>query len=55
MWDETVGGRGGCEIASAMYKWASIELELTEVEELTIWSDNCAGQNRNFAVVAFYF
>ena len=41
MWDETVGDHGGCEIASAMHKWASIIFNNTEVEELTMWSDNC--------------
>lgn len=53
MWDETVGARGGCEIASCILRWAEENIG-TEVEELIVWSDNCAGQNRNFIIVSAY-
>lgn len=55
LWDETKGGRGGNEIASCVLKWA-LQLKETEsnIEELNIWSDNCAGQNRNFMIVTLY-
>lgn len=55
LWDETKGGRGGNEIASCVLKWA-LQLKETEpnIEELSIWSDNCAGQNRNFMIVTLY-
>lgn len=55
MWDESVGARGGCEIGSAILKWALNELSCSTVEELTVWSDNCPGQNRNLLVVGAYF
>lgn len=56
MWDETTGARGGCEIASCLYKWARENLLTNDkIEELTIWSDNCGGQNRNYIMISFYF
>ena len=46
LWDETQGLRGGNEIASCILKWATQFLS-DKTTELTIWSDNCSGQNRN--------
>lgn len=54
MWDESVAGRGGNEVASCLMKW--IEQHVSdEVKELTIWSDNCPSQNRNILMVMCYF
>lgn len=55
MWDETIGGRGGNEMASCLLKWALTNIT-SDIEVLTIWSDNCASQNRNInAVLAYFF
>nr|CAH7726499.1 unnamed protein product [Callosobruchus chinensis] len=56
MWDETVAGRGGNEVASAILKWIQVVSGLDpQIEELTIWSDNCPSQNRNLMMVICYF
>lgn len=55
MWDETVGARGANEVSSCVYKWAMSEIVGTEIEEITIWTDNCAGQNRNLVLAMCYF
>lgn len=55
MWDETVSGRGGNEISSAILKWLTISPLDNQTEELTIWSDNCPSQNRNVMIVMCYF
>ncbi|KAJ8969097.1 hypothetical protein NQ314_001929 [Rhamnusium bicolor] len=53
IWDETLGLRGGNEISSCIIKWALQNLN-ENVEELTIWSDNCSGQNRNKMIIPAY-
>ncbi|KAJ8936756.1 hypothetical protein NQ314_012176 [Rhamnusium bicolor] len=53
IWDETLGLRGGNEISSCIIKWALQNLN-EKVEELTIWSDNCSGQNRNKMIIPAY-
>lgn len=55
MWDEVRGGRGGNEMASCFFKWASNNLINSGTKEVTIWSDNCTGQNRNMIMVMLYF
>lgn len=55
VWSENISGRGGNEIASCLIRWAEENCEnLFPVRELTLWSDNCAGQNRNLMVVMAY-
>lgn len=46
VWDESVAGRGGHEIASAILKWTQMVLTNSDTETLQIWSDNCPSQNR---------
>lgn len=42
IWPETMGGRGGNDIASAVYKILSKVLEDNPLlETLTTWSDSC--------------
>lgn len=55
VWDESVAGRGGHEIASALLKWANEVLKNSETETLIIWSDNCPSQNRNIMMAVNYF
>lgn len=52
IWDETTGGRGGSEMASCFFAWASEEL--TNTKNLTVWTDNCSGQNRNLNMIFMY-
>lgn len=53
MWDESKSGRGASEMASGLLKW--IDTLNENVEDITIWSDNCPSQNRNFIMVMAYF
>lgn len=45
LWHEGMSGRGANEIASCILK--AVKIKLTEKDKLTVWSDNCAGQNKN--------
>nr|CAI5861395.1 unnamed protein product [Callosobruchus analis] len=53
MWDETVAGRGGKEIASCLLKYFLANIDKS-TEEVTIWSDNCPSQNRNINALLAY-
>lgn len=53
MWDESKAGRGGNEVGSALIKWST--QNIGDTKELTIWSDNCYGQNKNLSVVMAFF
>lgn len=55
MWDESVAGRGGNELASCLTKWSNICDISDTITELCIWSDNCPSQNRNAQMVMCYF
>lgn len=54
MWDESVSGRGGNEVASCVLKWIGTQFE-ENLQEFTLWSDNCPSQNRNIMMVMCYF
>lgn len=46
IWNEAIGGRGGCEIATCVYNF--IELKAKEGKKSFIfYSDNCVSQNKN--------
>lgn len=45
LWHEGITGRGGNEIASCILK--AVTNNVTYKRHLTVWSDNCAGQNKN--------
>lgn len=45
MWDESVMKRGGSEIASCVLN--VLNKDILYRNKLVIWSDNCAGQNKN--------
>lgn len=49
-WTETNGKRGSCEIGSCLSLY--INSLPPEVKQLTIFSDTCAGQNRNVQITA---
>lgn len=54
MWDETKSGRGGNEMASGILKWCELNILNTDINEITIWSDNCSGQNKNINLIICY-
>lgn len=54
MWDESVAGRGGNEVASCLIQWFESNVS-DAMEEITIWSDNCPSQNRNILMIMCYF
>lgn len=48
MWHEGTSGRGGNEIASALYTMLKKFItEFPHVKNLILWSDSCVAQNRN--------
>lgn len=55
MWDETKAGRGRNEMASAILKWADNVIPASHVSEITLWSDNCYGQNKNMSIIMCFF
>jgi len=46
VWNEAVGGKGYCEVASCVYDFIK-SMAAKYVKSITTFSDNCAGQNRN--------
>ncbi|XP_022906542.2 uncharacterized protein [Onthophagus taurus] len=52
-WHEGVAGRGSNEIASCLLSLLNKEDAVTK-NELRIWTDNCAGQNRNKILILLY-
>lgn len=56
IWYEITAGRGGNEITSCLFTWANEELRNpeTSIINLTVWTDNCSGQNRNINIVFMY-
>lgn len=54
MWDESISGRGGNEVASCIVKWVAENVD-DNITNLILSSDNCPCQNRNMLVVMGYF
>nr|CAI5829041.1 unnamed protein product [Callosobruchus analis] len=50
LWREGVAGRGAQEVGSCLKKFIVVHLK-KGVENLTLWSDSCGGQNRNIKIV----
>ena len=53
IWDESISGRGACEIASCIYSFLK-DCAAKGVNEVVLYSDNCSGQNRNRFLVSMY-
>lgn len=52
LWDESVTGRGGNEITSALLKvFCTAQGMFLRKPKCVIWSDNCTGQNKNKILV----
>ncbi|GFS22714.1 DNA repair protein rhp54 [Elysia marginata] len=55
MWPESEGRRGSNEVATCLLKYTEIQSH-QGVRDITMFSDNCAGQNRNrFVAFALNF
>lgn len=52
VWNECEGKKGSAEIGSCLLEFA--ENCKTKGGHLVIWSDNCAGQNKNINLIYFY-
>ncbi|CAH2207420.1 jg21599, partial [Pararge aegeria aegeria] len=52
LWHEGITGRGGNEIASCVLKVFSSGA--TNKKKLIMWSDNCAGQNKNRMIILLW-
>ncbi|CAF4940641.1 unnamed protein product [Pieris macdunnoughi] len=51
-WTEDVADRGSCEIASALLRFVDTNHNSNQKKDnLVIWSDSCAGQNKNFNMI----
>ena len=46
--------RGSCEVPSALLRFAEVDSACCRKDHLLIWSDSCAGQNKNFTMIALY-
>ncbi|KAB0802996.1 hypothetical protein PPYR_05182 [Photinus pyralis] len=54
-WTEDIANRGSIEIASCLYRFSQLPKETyNQIDHLIIWSDSCAGQNKNFNIVSLY-
>ena len=55
MWPENEGRRGSNEVASCLFKYMDVQSK-QGIKQITMFSDNCAGQNRNrFVAFALNF
>lgn len=52
IWHEAIADRKDEDIASAFYTWINT---LRDVKTLTIWMDNCTGQNKNWTFYSILF
>lgn len=52
LWTELEGQRGSSEIGSALLKW--INQLPQNVNEISLYSDTCSGQNRNQYIAALF-
>lgn len=54
-WTEDMANKGSVEIASCLYRFCHLLKDQNEdITHLIIWSDSCAGQNKNFNIICLY-
>lgn len=54
-WTEDVAGRGSQEVTSALCTFIEMNQELfKDKDHLVVWTDSCAGQNKNFQMICLY-
>jgi hypothetical protein len=46
VWNETIANRGSCEVSSCVYAFLKA-MANDDIKSVTLYSDNCGGQNRN--------
>ncbi|CAH0555186.1 unnamed protein product [Brassicogethes aeneus] len=54
IWHEQIGKRGANEISSCVYRFL-MEKANAGYKEVTLYSDNCIGQNKNRMIVSMYY
>lgn len=52
LWNEGVAGRGGNEVASCILRF--LNSSVVKDKHVIIWTDNCAGQNKNEIMLFLY-
>lgn len=53
-WTEDIASRGSTEVASSLLTAIELDPKLRERDHLVIWTDSCAGQNKNFQMICVY-
>ncbi|KAF0706418.1 Uncharacterized protein FWK35_00027980, partial [Aphis craccivora] len=53
IWDESIASRGSSEIASCLFEVINKNDNMINRKKLILWSDNCAGQNKNKTLLVF--
>ncbi|XP_050293662.1 uncharacterized protein LOC126734169 [Anthonomus grandis grandis] len=51
IWHEGMAGRSKSDIISTLYKFRLFD---RDAKEITLWLDNCAAQNKNWALYCFF-
>nr|CAI5842963.1 unnamed protein product [Callosobruchus analis] len=53
-WTEDMANRGSVEICSSLLRYIEVDESIAAKDHLIIWSDSCAGQNKNFHMICLY-
>nr|CAH7739928.1 unnamed protein product [Callosobruchus chinensis] len=53
-WTEDVAGRSSSEIASCLWNFMTTCTSVKDKKHLIVWSDSCAGQNKNINILTLY-
>lgn len=53
MWDESIASHGSSEIATCLFEVINKNDNMINRKKLILWSDNCAGQNKNKTLLVF--
>lgn len=53
-WTEDIAGRGSTKIGSCLWNFVQTFENLKTKRNLVVWSDSCAGQNKNFQIICLY-
>nr|CAH7753491.1 unnamed protein product [Callosobruchus chinensis] len=53
-WTEDMANRGSAETCSSLLRYIEVDESIAAKDHLIIWSDSCAGQNKNFHMICLY-
>lgn len=53
-WTEDVAGRGSAEVVSCLWNFVQTCDNAKMKKKLVVWSDSCAGQNKNFQMICLH-